>query len=360
MAIDLNRFRSAPKPSSDGFGALPSPMQTAFPSYIDVSKAPKPLTQYKPKPGVNYFDVIATDITNPMNPSVFGGKMRIGDLPTYGVSVVIHRGNAASGNKPHICLKNNYGRPCTRCEEYFLPPEKGGTFQKGVQKSGNQNHAITDRLAMLVVPRIDKHTPGNELQWFDAPLHKTHGFPILRRAREMGNGESPVMFWFPEDGKTIQFTATPGEFANSMEYTDLFFLDRDPAVGAALYEKFTFPLDSLLIVPTKDEMDRDLFGGAGAAHANGANFPKTEDEGGMDPDAFGAPVAEVPKAVEAPKAPAPMATPAPVAEAPKAEGNDCPYGHTFGKDWDKAHARDNCKTCEKQRLATHDACMDAS
>ena len=62
-------------------------------------------------------------------------------------------------------------------------------------------------------------------------------------------------------------------------------------------------------------------------------------------------------------APAPAAAPAPEAAkeasapAPTASGHECPYGHTFGKNWAE---KGDCRTCEKSHKAIEAACEAAA
>lgn len=374
MAIAFNaaQFKKtvqAQKPKAESLTAR-TEIQQESKTVFDLSKAPYPIKRYAPKEGVNWFDVVGFYLDNPETPDIVARDKRVGEF-TYGIRAFTHRGNQSSNFTPHLCLKRNYGRKCPRCDEYFLPPEKGGTFVKGAQGSGNQDHASSDRLFLLVVPRESKSVPGNHVELFDAPMHDKFGFPILSRAVEMGNGEEPVFFWYPtEEGRTVQFEAAPGKMKGAWDFSKLMFLPRPEEVGIALAEKFSFPLDSLLIVPTEESMNRDLFGGSdsqqsedsqshGAQEAHEAQATR-EPEEAMDPDAFGAP--EAPKAAqrqddEAPaKAPS---DPAPVPgtdKVPTAAKGACPYGHTFGADYSRFQ---DCRKCGKENPDSEASCLDA-
>jgi hypothetical protein len=348
MAIDFNKFNSANKARMGEAAEKPRQVESGSGSWatiFNLGKAPYELKFWKPTVGTNYIDIIPLEVTNENNPAVKAKAVAIGDYD-FGINIWTHRGNDASNNKPHVCLRRNYDRHCPRCDAFFE------TYEKGVQGSGNENHGSTQRNYMIVVPRPDKDTPGTEAFLWDAPAGGKNGkggFPILERAKEMADGDSIVFFWWPtEDGRTVSFDASPGAKRGSFDFSSVKFHKRPVEVAQALATKFSFPLDSLLIVNTADEMNRDIYGG---------NDAPAEEEPGMHPDAFGAPMQEAPKAAEAPKAPAPIAASAPAQEAPKAEGGQCPYGHAFAKQWDKTA---DCKTCEKAHLATHDSCMDAA
>jgi len=341
MAIDFNKFNSANKARMGEAAEKPRQVEDASGSWatiFNLGKTPYDLKFWKPTVGTNYIDIIPIEVTNPQNPAVKAGAVSIGDYD-FGINIWTHRGNDSSNNKPHVCLKRNYGKNCPRCDAFFE------TYEKGVKGSGNEKHGSSLRNFMIVVPRVDPKTPGTEAFLWDAPASPKGGFPLLERAKEMADGDGIVFFWWPtEDGRTVSFEASPGAKTGSFDFSVIKFHKRPVEVAQALASKFSFPLDSLLIVNTADEMNRDIYGGPDASSDNG-NTEATEatEDGGMDPDAFGAPAPEAAK-----EAPAP---------APTASGHECPYGHTFGKNWAE---KGDCRTCEKSHKVIEAACEAAA
>lgn len=166
MAIAFNaaQFKKtvqAQKPKAESLTAR-TEIQQESKTVFDLSKAPYPIKRYTPKEGVNWFDVVGFYLDNPETPDIVARDKRVGEF-TYGIRAFTHRGNQSSNFTPHLCLKRNYGRKCPRCDEYFLPPEKGGTFVKGAQGSGNQDHASSDRLFFWWSPAKARASP--ETMW---------------------------------------------------------------------------------------------------------------------------------------------------------------------------------------------------
>ena len=348
MAINFGAFTKETKARMGEAAEKPRQVEDSSGSWASIftlDKAPYDLKFWKPSVGTNYIDIIPVEVTNPNNPAVKSGAVAIGDYD-FGINIWTHPGTQASNNKPHVCLKSNYGKNCPRCEEFFRKPEEGGTFQKGVQGSGNKDHRRSARNYMIVVPRASKDVPGTEAFLWDAPASVKGGLPLLERAKEMADGDGIVFFWWPtEDGRTVSFEASEGAMKGSFDYSVIKFHRRPVEVAQALATKFSFPLDSLLIVPTKEDMERDIYGGPEASEAPATppayRAPATEPE--MDPDAFGAPGAK-----------APVATPAPAAApAPEAAESACPHGLRMGKDWE---TKPQCRGCAKSHESIYSAC----
>ena len=368
MAIDFGKFKGASAQKSlEAQANTPRETQGGFSvghGIFDFTNAPFPIKGYKPKLGKNVVLILPIEVTNKQNPAYVAGAIDLGAYD-YGVSVAIHFGKNTAAGLGHVCLKNNYWRPCPRCDEYFLPPEKGGTFVKGSKGTGNQDHRKSDRNYFLVVPYDDSgKVPDTEnVGIWDAPAgdRKTRkgGFLVVDAAKQMSDGDAMIPFWWPTDeGRLVQFEAfQDGEW---MGYNMIKFLKRDTAKVQELADKYSFPLDSMLIVKTPDQINEDVFGGP---EREGSHEDKHEDttteetpeEDGMDPDAFGAP--EPPKEEKLVEAPAekPKAIPAPEASKAPEGGSKCPYGHNYGTDWGDTP---NCKSCRREHKDLEAECAE--
>ena len=328
---------------------------------FDLAKAPYEVKTWKPKKGENLILIVPVEVTSHDNPAFRSGAIDLGDYD-YGVSLYTHMGKGTVAGLSHVCLKRNYGRNCPRCEEFFRGPDQGGTYVKGVKGSGNSDHASSERNYFLVVPFTDANTPDEEnVGLWNSPANSKLGFAVVDRAKEMADGQAIIPFWWPtDDGRLVSFHMSQASERDFPEYSKIKFVKRPTALAESLATKYSFPLDSLLIVKTPDQINHDTFGGP---ESEGSHEDKHEDapteetpeEDGMDPDAFGAP--EPTKEEESVEVPVekPKATTAP--EAPKATegGSKCPYGHAYGTDWGDTP---NCKSCRREHKDLEAECAE--
>lgn len=347
MGIDFTKFNKSKasehlaraKEGSEGAGT--------WASVLDVTKAPRAFKWWKPTAGTHYMDIVGTLVTNPKNPAVRSGSLEIGDYD-FGLTIWTHPDPKGGGPKglPHVCLKRNgYAQTCPRCEEFFK------TYEKGKKGSGNSIHRSSERTFLIIVPREDRRTVGTEAFLWETSVH-SFTRELLEEAQAANDGK-PVFFWFPtdEDGKTIEFRAVPGDLDNSFEFKGFKFHDRSEAVGRKLYEDYSFPLDSVVRIPTFDQMEGDIYGA-----------PEEEDEGPTEPqntrrDEYKREEQEVPdskrndKDLDFDKKPAPgtdKTTKNDAQEAPKdaKSKGGCPHGLDFGKSCMETPEPRACKTCE--------------
>ena len=370
MAINFNKFKgneakqkletqtTAPRQSEGegnggGYGIF------------DLAKAPYEVKTWKPKKGENLILIVPVEVTSHDNPAFRSGAIDLGDYD-YGVSLYTHMGKGTVAGLSHVCLKRNYGRNCPRCEEFFRGPDQGGTYVKGVKGSGNSDHASSERNYFLVVPFTDANTPDEEnVGLWNSPANSKLGFAVVDRAKEMADGQAIIPFWWPtDDGRLVSFHMSQASERDFPEYSKIKFVKRPTALAESLATKYSFPLDSLLIVKTPDQINHDTFGGP---ESEGSHEDKHEDapteetpeEDGMDPDAFGAP--EPTKEEEPVEAPVekPKATPAPEASKATEGGSKCPYGHVFGEEWSEHKGETGCGKCKVDHRTVAIACANA-
>lgn len=326
-------------------------------SVLDVSKVPYPVKWWRPTAGTHYIDIVGSQVTNPRNPAVMNGSIGMGDYD-FGLQIWTHPDPKGGGPKglPHVCLKrNNYAAKCPRCEEFF------STYQKGVKGSGNTIHRSSERTFLIIVPRENKSTPGTEAFFWETNVHSFTG-ELLEEANALSDGGEPSFFWWPTDhGRTVEFTAVAGDLENSFDFKRFKFHPRPEAVGTAQYEKWSFPLDSIVRIPTFQQMEDEIYG-----REDEEGVQDTQEQASQDRrDNYRR---EVDSAQEAPStspqdtgtvedgkwASKPEASAAPKGtEKPKASGSKvCPEGFTYGVTSVEENRRE-CRKCE-----IFDRCVD--
>ena len=354
MGIDFSKFNrgkaqsrvEAPPPSAQG------PRSSIF----RIQDLPANITfGYEWTEGTHIGDIVAVEVKNPMNPAVKSGAVQIGDFD-YGFEAWVHPANK-NVRHSHLCIQRTYGTKDPRCQEYF------STYQKGVKGSGNQDHRSSWRRFMVWVPRdpANDKVPGTQAYLIDTPADEKHGFDLIGEAKIGGDDGGPVFFWWPtEEGRTVRFEVSKGSFENSWDFKRIKFIKRPASVGAELHEKFSFSLDSLLIVPTPESMERDIYGApddeeeettATSAQASKHSDYKREeqeipDTKRKDPD------------LDFDKKPAPGTDKVPKDEKPEPKAETakgaCPHGLVYGQSFmDKPEPR-ACKTCD-----CYDGCVAA-
>lgn len=352
MGIDFSKFNrgkaqsrvEAPPPSAQG------PKSSIF----RIQDLPANITfGYEWTEGTHIGDIVAVEVKNPLNPAVKSGALQVGDFD-YGFEAWVHPANKNIRHS-HLCTQRTYGTKDPRCQEYFA------TYQKGVKGSGNQDHRSSWRRFMVWVPRdpANDKVPGTQAHLIDTPADEKHGFDLIGEAKVGGDDGGPVFFWWPtEEGRTVRFEVSKGSFENSWDFKRIKFIKRPAAVGAELHEKFSFSLDALLIIPTWESMERDIY-----------NAPPDDDEPGTQEQAqaskhseYKREEKEVPDTkrndpdLDFDKKPAPGTDKVPkdTVSENMATGPGCPHGLVYGKSFmDKPEPR-ACKTCD-----CYDGCVAA-
>jgi hypothetical protein len=252
-----------------------------------------------------------------------------------------------------VCLKrNNYAAQCPRCEEFFK------TYVKGQKGSGNSIHRSSERTFLIIVPREDKKTPGTEAFLWETSVHSFTA-ELLEEANVANDGK-PTFFWWPtDDGKTIEFRAVAGDLENSFDFKGFKFHDRPASIGQKLYESFSFPLDSIVRIPTAAQIEADIYGAPDEEYEEQA--PPVSR--GTQRDEYKREEADVPNTQrQEPTNPAPVpgtdkVPQNQVSEAPKAPESKggCPHGLQWGKSFLDTPEPRACKTCE-----CYDPCVTAA
>lgn len=327
-------------------------------SVLDVSKVPYPVKWWKPTAGTHFIDIIGSQVTNARNPAVMNGSIAMGDYD-FGLQIWTHPDPKGGGpmGLPHVCLKrNNYAAKCPRCEEFF------STYQKGIKGSGNTIHRSSERTFLIIVPRENKGTPGTEAFFWETNVHSFTG-ELLEEANALSDGGEPCFFWWPTDhGRTLEFTAVAGDLENSFDFKRFKFHPRPESVGSAMYEKWSFPLDSIVRIPTADQMTREIFGAPDDEDEGSQGSQETTSQGRRDD--YRREVEDAPDTQDTRRqqAPPPPDTDKVVedekwkkqdTEKPKASGAKvCPEGFVYGVTSVEENKRE-CRKCE-----IFDRCVD--
>lgn len=360
MAFDINKFKKNADTAKAAEGLQKAKENVgqdvgsgSWASVLDVSKAPYAIKWWKPTAGTHYIDIVGTLVTNPRNPAVRNGSIGVGDYD-FGLTIWTHPDPKGGGPKglPHVCLKRNgLANSCPRCDEFF------STYVKGQKGSGNPAHRSSERAFLIVVPRENQKTPGTQAFLWDASVH-SFSSELLEEANALSGGGQPTFFWWPTDhGKTIQFDAVAGDLKDAFDFKRIKFHDRPESVGSALYEKWSFPLDEIVIIPTAAQMEADMYGAPdeeeaprttqsqgssrSTYHQEEADAPDTQESrtqhGKPEPDRESLPVEDGKWSNKEPEK----------AEAPKDTGNKCPEGLEYGKSCVDDPQPRACRNCDK-------------
>ena len=309
---------------------------------LDWKKVENDIVFFKPKKGKNSINIIPYIISSPDHPLVKDKTFKIGEQD-YLMDLWIHR-RVGPTEVDALCLKKNYGKACPICEE------ASKYYDKGMKDEGKAL-AASRRVWYNI---IDVNDPDKGLQVFSTS-HFLFEHELIEEALNGDNGDEMVDFADISDGKVIEFRGAEKSLNKNdyLEYKSFKFVDREEALDESLMDD-AISFDSLMVVPTYEELETVLFGGGDEEEAPPARPSKKKPE--IDPDESDD---EEEEEEEEPKKPAKKVCPEPEKETPKkaapadpAEYPDCPSGYNFGVDTDEY---DECVKCKLYK-----ACATAS
>lgn len=324
------------------------------PTTIDLTKAPYPLKAGRVgREGDFKCEILPIKTGNPMNPMIRAGKVRMGEFHFH-IELWQHTIKRAGtfGTKV-LCLKQ-FGRPCVACEEFFSYKDAN---------PGSTDNPYTSSLRSYMLWRQWENGKPGPVEFLDAS-GRDFTKPLVAAANRCRNGDPVRDFSHPENGHYITFASTPGTMRNKkgevLNYVagDFTFDERKPDDGWDLAEAKSFELDTLLVIPTTEEMSRIVYGGPEDDDTQTQHSRTEPKEDGMDPDAFGAPKPEASKEPEEAPEEKPTkveATPAPVEPKAPEGASKCPYGHAYGTDWGDTP---DCKMCRRTHKDLEAVCAD--
>ena len=288
---------------------------------------------FKPKAGPHSLDII------PYEAGAFDPDPEVneGDL-TYVLSLWTHF-NVGPQKDSYVCMAKSFNQPCAVCD-YIKEKQR----QEADAETIKLLKAIKAKQRALYYV-IVYDTPEEEkkgVQIWNAPHWKMQRIlNELSKMPERGGVKvgGHVSFTDPDDGKTVCFKIV-GE-QESTDYIGHRFVDREYQIA----DKFLIaanarPLDSLLHLPSIDEVKAALFGFGAKQPAlpGAAEAPAGESAPPENPQ---------PEKAEAPTGEAPV-------QAPATGDNTCPGGGTFGVDIDQLKGCGDCaiyEACSAEEIA---------
>ena len=320
---------------------------------------------YKPKTGKNAIDIIPFQHKT----NVFGKK---GEFD-YMLDLFVHKNFNQSYDKC-LCLKKNFGKPCPICEAYSQLQEMDEEKYEDTINSYKPKRRVLMNVVNLKEDEEDEH--NGEVQILDE-VYYFFQKELIEEACADDAGD-PVDFVDPEEGLSVFFRATAEKLGSAKfhKFKSFTFEERDEPYAEDFIEKHAFALDSLIHVPTYEEVEAML---NEEAHTEEDEDEPDEIEDDTEDDEEEVEV-EVKKTVKRgiPKKtkvvePEDDEEEIDIEDDEEAEVADellddedddddddsqCPYGKTFGVDGDMADK--TCLKCKKSDNKTFKECVIAS
>jgi len=324
-------------------------------SFPDLTLLGQGVEFFNPQADVSTkFDIIPYEISTVNDPATRDG-MAVGDTVVM-LAVWMHMGLGANKN-PAICL-TQYGKPCPACQEAAKLRDQAAQFPRDSQENKDLYNASKDFAAKLRnvmwVRAYVSGQPENKLRVFHvSPFFFTEALEALVRTRQANTGKFSF-FNTDNTGSTVCATPTATTFGKALEFGGIDLIDRQAEIPLEVLQMAT-PLDKLLVIPTAEEMEAQMYGEVEEL---------TQSQ----------PIAQVQRPVETVQAPqgysqpqatyqehAPMESEpdvtidfggGPVAAQPTvttAQPQGCPSNFRFGKDWNRKPECAQCpnnKACE--------------
>lgn len=323
---------------------------------------------YKPKTGKNAIDIIPFQHKT----NVFGKK---GEFD-YMLDLFVHKNFNQSYDKC-LCLKKNFGKPCPICEASSQLQEMDEEKYEDTINSYKPKRRVLMNVVNLKEDEEDEH--NGDVQIFDE-VYYFFQKELIEEACADDAGD-PVDFVDPEEGLSVFFRATAEKLGSAKfhKFKSFTFEERDEPYAEDFIEKHAFALDSLIHVPTYEEVEAMLNEEAHVAEEDEDEPDEIEDDTEDDEEEV---EVEVKKTVKRGR---PKKTKvvepeeeeeidieddvedeeAEVADELLDDEDDdddddsqCPYGKTFGVDGDMADK--TCLKCKKSDNKTFKECVIAS
>lgn len=203
---------------------------------------------YKPSTDSNnVIDIIPWTVKSNNHPQL----LKPGDLD-YILDVWIHFKVGPAENN-YICLKRTFGKACPICQEREQMKEDEDIDEKTLDRMKPTHRAIYNI--------IDLNDESKGVQLFEA----SHAYFEQEMEEEIQaqfdqKGEEAPTITDLEEGRTIEFRATSNKFEGHtyLKYKSFKFSERDPYGENILDE--AYPLDSLLVIPTYEEVKNAMLG----------------------------------------------------------------------------------------------------
>ncbi len=286
---------------------------------------------FSPETGEKYkLNILPFIAGSDLNPYIQKGKLKKGQA-SYLLDLYVHKG--IGPNKDSVtCPKMNYGKPCPICEEVAKMKEQAelaeGKEAKAIEKAFSQLKA--KRKAFLNVQVFERGEPQAPQVWEAG--HFRFMKELLEEANACKDGDEPLQFSCPDEGKIVSFRCGNSDFSKfDVTYKSIQFLDREEEIEEEVLDQ-TVSFDELISILSAEEINRILWG-TDVEEKEVEKTKEAEDE------------AEAKEAKSSSK------------EESKEEGT-CPNGLVFGEDYYSDPKL--CDTCSDECVGTWKACMKAN
>jgi len=320
---------------------------------------------YRPKTGKNAIDIIPFQHKT----DVFRKK---GEFD-YMLDLFVHKNFNQSYDKC-LCLKRNFGKPCPICEASSQLSEMDEEKYEDTIKSYKPKRRVIMNVVNLKEDEEDEN--NGDVQILDE-VYYFFQKELIEEACADDAGD-PVDFVDPEEGLSVFFRATAEKLgmAKFHKFKSFTFEERDEPYSEEFVEKHAFALDSLIHVPTYEEVEAMLNEEAHVAEEDEDEPDEIEDDTEDDEEEVEVEVKKTAKRGRPKKTK--VVEPEEEDEIDiddDVEGEEseiadelldneddddsqCPYGKTFGVDGDMADK--TCLKCKKTHNGTFKECVIAS
>jgi hypothetical protein len=292
---------------------------------------------YKPQKGTNLLDILPFIAVTDNSPRCKKGEV------DYLLDVYVHK-SVGPARDEFLCLQKNYGRACPICEH-----------REELREQGEDEDVIKELYPKRRVLYNIKDLKGEskKIQLFETN-HFQFELEIQKEAETDQDGEF-VVFFDPEDGKSVKFRGYEDTYKGRkyIKIEKVSLENREKQYKESILEK-TIALDSLLVVPSYEEVRDSFFGVVGSSSDDEDDeTPKkrskvieTDDDeddddrpkkkGKVDDEDDD----EDDDDDDRPKKKGKVEE----EDQPKKKSSSkCPHGHVFGKDCDSTDECEDCK-----------------
>jgi len=228
---------------------------------IDLSRLPMKPKFYEMKKRDNKIDILAFIVSNPeyakirdMKPYNIGPE--IGIKPgedDYKLQYAFHPSLGAE-KKDYLCLRHMFGKACPVCEE--LDPIWSKKKEERTKEEQEKGKKLGHKWRVMY-NIYDYADPDGGIKLLD---YSYHLFEKFLQDKIEGDDGGILDFIDLEDGRTVIFDcrekSIPGSTNVFLEVEGIRFLEREPYEDD-IYDT-VFPLDTLLVIPTYEDVARAL------------------------------------------------------------------------------------------------------
>ena len=205
---------------------------------------------WKPGDGFHIIDIIPYEV----------GEFNVdGEEPGeihYCFKYFYHR-NVGPANEWVLCPLKTYGNPCPICEERQRLIDEDADWEKFVKPLYSK-----ERYLYNIVCYDDRNEENKGVQVWDVSNHyfEKHIMTISKKPSRRGKEEEHIVFFDPDEGKSISFTIEPpagkDDFA---EYVGHAFEDREEPIPDEILES-VHCLDEIVTILSYDELEEKFQG----------------------------------------------------------------------------------------------------